>query len=325
MTLRDPSSGQGKSLWSALNNPYLFVVLALLCWSSNWLLGRAMRAETTPLSLTFWRWLVAVLMLLPFTGKHLWRQRAALAREWKVLVGYALTGIALFHTLVYMALEYTTATNASLVNSATPVMILIVSWLMYREMATPRQLAGILLSMLGVAAIVMQGDPWAIGTLSVNPGDLWALLSVVTISMYNVLLRRRPKELGAMTLVTVTAVIALAILFPFFLWEALTGPTMAFNPTTLWLSLYMGLVPSVLAYAFWIPAVAHLGANRIGIFSNLHPFFTTLLAIVILGEALRAYHVIGIAMILGGIWLATARRAPLGRATTARTLPAQEN
>ena len=293
---------------AVLKNPYLFATLALLCWSSNWLLGRAMRTEVTPVSLTFWRWRMAVAMLLPFTAGDLWRQRAVILSEWKMLLALSVTGIGFFHTLVYQALQQTTAVNASLVNSATPIAIVAISWLLYRDRATWRQLVGIAVSLLGVLAIISRGDPGTLASFTFNPGDLWALLSVAVISLYNVLLPRRPRALGPMTLLTVTALIALAYLLPFYLWEAATGPTMQFSRNTVILTLYMGFVPSVLAYAFWIPAVAALGANRVGIFSHLHPFFTTVLAILVLGEAVRSYHAAGIALILGGIWLATARR-----------------
>jgi drug/metabolite transporter (DMT)-like permease len=175
--------------------------------------------------------------------------------------------------------------------------------------------------MLGVTAIVTRGDPAALTGLTFNPGDIWALVSVAVVSLYNVLLQRRPRGLGPMSFLTVTALMALALLLPFYLWEVATGPTMGLSPATVILALYMGLVPSVLAYAFWIPAVATLGANRVGIFSHLHPFFTTVLAILILGEALMPYHAAGIALILGGIWLATARRL-LPRRLAFRRVPA---
>jgi drug/metabolite transporter (DMT)-like permease len=182
-------------------------------------------------------------------------------------------------------------------------------------------MTGIAVSMLGVTAIVTRGDPAALTGLTFNPGDIWALVSVAVVSLYNVLLPRRPQGLGPMSFLTVTALMALALLLPFYLWEAATGPTMGLSAGTVILALYMGLVPSVLAYAFWIPAVAALGANRVGIFSHLHPFFTTVLAILILGEALMPYHAAGIALILSGIWLATARRL-LPRRLAFRRVPA---
>jgi drug/metabolite transporter (DMT)-like permease len=308
-------------LRATLKNPYLFATLAILCWSSNWLIGRAMRAEVTPVGLTFWRWFVCASLLLPFTGRELWRQRFVIARNWKILATLSATGIAFFHTILYMALHYTTAVNASLVNSTFPISTVLLSWLIFREKATVRQMAGIAVTMVGVAVIVTQGDVERLTGLSFNPGDLLATLAVFIVSAYNVLLQKRPHELRPMTLVTVNAIMALAMLLPLLLWEIAAGQSMHISRNTVLVVVYMGIVPSILAYAFWLPAIQALGANKVGVLSNLHPFFTTVLAILLLGESLHPYHVGGIALILGGIWLASVRKLiPLG----ARASPASE-
>ncbi len=292
-----PSGGAASS--------YVLLVLTMLFWSGNWIFARAVRAEVTPVALAYWRWLTALIVLYPFAFRHLRDQQALLFHEWKLLLTLGALGVGLFHTLVYRALAATTVINASLVNSVMPIAIVCISWLMYRETVKRTQLLGILVSALGVVAILARGDPSLLLELRANPGDLWALASVPVWGLYSVLLRRLPEGLHPLSLLGAIMIVGVTILSPFFFWEvAFERPSPPSREALIGVA-YMALFASVLAYICWNRAVAVVGANKAGQFVHLLPVFATVLAVIFLGETLRFYHLVGVALIFTGIYLAT--------------------
>jgi drug/metabolite transporter (DMT)-like permease len=297
--------GRRRLVVGLVTSPYLLLVLTMLFWSGNWVFGRALRDELTPVAIAYWRWLVALFIFYPFAYRHLRAQQALVFRNWKMLLGLAVLGVGLFHTLVYTALSATTVINASLVNSVLPIAIVAISWLMYRETVTRIQLLGIVLSTAGVVVIISRGDPDLLLQLRINRGDLWALASVPVWGLYSVLLKRLPQGLHPMTLLAVIMLVGVAILSPFFFWEvAVTRPAPASAEALIGVA-YMAVFASLLAYIFWNHAVAKVGANKAGQFIHLLPVFATLLAVILLGEAIRLYHLAGVALIFSGIYLVT--------------------
>ncbi len=296
------------------NSPYLLIVLAMLCWSGNWLVGRAIRTEIPPLTLNFWRWVVAFLLLVPFTARAIWSGRQLILREWKILLALGFLGSALFHSLVYLALSQTTATNAVLYFSTVPIIIVCVSWLIFRDTVTARQGLGIFLSMTGAIGILIRGDPVVLLSLQFNVGDLWALASLPVWALYTVLLKRRPSELDGFATLTVMAGVAVVFMAPGFFWELGRGSRMEINAANLATIFYVGLFASVVAFAAWNSAVPRVGPNKAGVFSHLLPAFTIALAVLFLGERLQLFHFAGIALIAFGIFLTTVtdkiRQAP---------------
>jgi drug/metabolite transporter (DMT)-like permease len=293
---------------------YLLLVIAALCWAGNFVMGRAVHNEIPPVTLTFWRWVVAGAVLLPFGGASAWRFRTALGRQWRLLLMLAMTGIVLFHLFVYTALHTTSATNAALMLATTPVLIPGVSLFLLSEPITLRQGIGIMISLLGVAVIVLRGDPNLMASLRFNPGDLLLLLAVPTWALYSVLLRRLPTSLPQLTVLLVIVTIGLVLLAPLYALEAGRVGTMAVTVETMLAIGYVGLFASVLAYICWSRAVMEVGANKAGLFLHLMPVFATALAILLLGEAVRAYQAAGVAFIAMGMFLTTSRRGlPLRR------------
>ncbi|MCZ6533629.1 MAG: DMT family transporter [SAR324 cluster bacterium] len=301
-----PASGARRPLPVRIfTSPYLLLVLTMLFWSGNWIFGRSMRHEFTPIAISYMRWMLALLLIYPFAFPHLRAQQRIIFREWKMLLALGALGIGLFHTLVYNALAATTVINASLVNSVMPIAIVAISWLMYREKITWWQALGILISSGGVVIIISRGNTEVLLNLRINKGDLWALASVPVWGLYSVLLRRRPPELHAMALLGSTMLIGVALLTPFFLWEVATQRPAPPSMESLVGGAYMALFASVLGYIFWNSAVASVGANKAGQFVHLLPVFATGLAVLILGERLYLYHLAGVAAIVIGIYLAT--------------------
>ena len=289
---------------------FLLLALANLLWSGNWIAGRALRDAFDPVELNFWRWVVATLVLAPFALAGLRRKGALLRRHAGMLLLLALTGVAVFQSLVYRGLSSTTAVNAVLLNASMPMFMLLCSWVIERERATPRQVAGMLVSLAGILAILSRGEPASLLQFEVHGGDLWILLAMPVWGVYSVLLKRRPAGLDGLEFLFVISAAGTLML----------APAAALAPRDLlrWPGeaaalgvLYMGVGASVLAFFFWNRGVAAVGANAAGFTIHLLPAFGTLLAILFLGESFAAYHGIGIAIILAGVVLAT--RAPGGR------------
>ena len=295
--------------------PYLLLSSAALLWSGNFVLARAVRAHVPPLGLAFWRWTIALLVLLPFTSRSVRASAPALLRSWRVVVGLGVLGVGNFNMLVYAGVHRTTATNAVLLNSACPAFIVALSSALGAGRPTGRQLLGILVSLLGVLVIVSGGRPGALRDLSFNRGDLWVLAAVLSWAAYTVLLAWRPAGVDGTALLTATVAVGVAWILPFHAWELARGARMRLDLRTVGSVAYVALFASVVAYFCWNRGVALVGASRAGVFMHLLPAFGSVLAAVLLGEAFRAHHLAGIAAILAGVYLAGA--APVRRAAVA--------
>jgi drug/metabolite transporter (DMT)-like permease len=295
-----------QAAWAAL-----LLSVAVLCWAGNFVIGRAVYADIPPVSLAFWRWGVAVLVLLPMAGPVAWRHRRVIWREWRLLGMLAVLGAVLFHICVYSGLRTTTATNGAILQAVVPVVMPLFSWLVLRAPLFRLQAAGILVSFVGVAAIVLRGAPAAITEIAFTPGDLWLLAAVPIWALYSVLLRRLPTDLPGLAMLMAIAAIGLVMLAPLYLVEVAHVGGFAVTVDSVLAVLYVGVFASVVAYVCWNRGVHVIGPNSAGLFLHLMPVFTTILAVMLLGERLYAYHAAGIALVAAGIVLSTSggRRA----------------
>ena len=284
------------------------LALANLFWAGNWVLGRALRDAFDPVSLNFWRWVIAVVVLAPFALPGLAAKRAVIRRHAGILALLALLSVSVFQSLVYLGLESTTAVNAVLINCAGPLFILLCAWVLEGERATLRQLVGILVSVAGILVILSRGEPARLLELELHAGDAWILLAMPVWGLYSVLLKRRPPELGGVHFLFVLSAAGVLLLAPAFALEALRSPPRLPTAVEALGVLYVALAASVGAFLCWNRGVAVVGANAAGFTIYLLPTFGTLLAIAFLGESFSAFHAAGIATILAGVILAT--RAP---------------
>lgn len=285
--------------------PYLLLALTVLFWSGNFVLGRGIRDLIPPVSLNFWRWTGALIILLPFGLPRIISQRTLLKQNWKLLVFLSIPSIAVFNAFIYTALQSATAINTVLVNAMVPVFIGLTAWLLYGERMAPVQIAGVLVSLTGLAFIVTRGDLTVIKGLTFGRGDLWTLAAGVSWALYSVMLRRRPARMDPIAFLTVIVAFGLCFMLPFYFWELQVKGGFHLNAPSMASIAYVCIFPSVLSYIFWNGGVAMVGANRAGIFFHLMPVFSILLAFVFLGEQLRLFHFIGMVLIFSGIALTT--------------------
>ncbi len=269
--------------------------------------GRALRDAFDPVSLNFWRWTVASLILVPFALPALLAQRAVLRRDAGILLVLAFFGVAVFQTLVYLGLRTTTAVNAVLLNSSLPLFMLLCSWALERERATLRQVAGMLVSFAGILVILSRGELDRLLQVQFQAGDAWILLAMPVWGIYSVLLKRRPPELGGHAFLLAISAAGALMLAPIYGLQAIASPPSWPAPAEALGVLYIALAASVLAFAFWNRGVAEVGANAAGFTLHLLPAFGTALAILFLDERFALFHAVGFATILCGVFLATRR------------------
>jgi drug/metabolite transporter (DMT)-like permease len=289
-------------------SPYLLLTLAPFFWACNWIVGRGLSSDIPPLAMTFYRWLFAAAILAPFVLPRLARDWPALRTHWRIMVLLGAVGIGTHNALAYLGLNYTTATNGVILNSFIPVMIVALSWIVLHERLSRVQLAGVVISLSGVLAIVSGGSLETLAAFRLNGGDLLVILSMAMWAVYTICLRWRPPGLDMITFLFAIACVGELVLLPFYLGEV------AFGRPTVWTFegfaalVAVALFSSVLAYIFWNRGVEQVGAPVAGLFVHLMPVFGIVLAWLTLGERLEPFHVAGIALILTGITI-TSRRA----------------
>jgi drug/metabolite transporter (DMT)-like permease len=285
--------------------PYILLTLTVLFWSGNFILGRGIRELIPPVSLNFWRWVGALIILLPFGLPRIWRQRLLLLAHWKTVALMSVPAIVIFNAFIYNALQATTAINTTLVNAMTPIFIVLIAWLFVGEQLRKRQLAGVIISFFGLMFIVTRGEWSVLKHVTLSSSDLWTLGAAFSWASYSVMLRKRPKAMDPIAFLTMLVGFGLVLSLPWYLWELNSKGGFYLTSETIASMAYVALFPSVLSFIFWNSAVLKVGANRAGIFIHLMPVFSIVLAIAFLGERLRAFHVLGIALIFSGIVLTT--------------------
>jgi len=288
-------------------HPFLLLTLTTLFWAGNFVMGRAVKSSIPPLSLSFWRWTLALVILIPFSIPHLRVQLPLLRKNIRLLIVYGVLGVSCFNTFVYIGLHSTTATNALLLNAVIPILIVLLSHLLADTPVSPRQALGIAVSLTGVLTIICRADLDVILTLQINRGDIWILLAVISWVLYTFLLRRRPADIHPLSFLTAIVVIGMIPLSLLYAWEFSQGARFVLNTANIASIMYVALFPSVLAFIFWNQAVREVGPNKASFFLYLMPVFGAILSAVFLGESIRAFHLIGMALIFTGIHLTTSR------------------
>lgn len=295
---------EGARPWGAAPTAYLLLLVAMLSWAANLVIGRALVGVVGPLTLSWSRWTIATCLILPFAGRELWRHRTVFVREWKLFVTLGVFGFAGSNAFCYLALQWTTAVNASLINAIQPLMIFAASLAVLGERFQARQFVGLALALFGVVAIVIRGDPGALLTLELNRGDVFMLLGVGAWCLYSIRLAARPRELSPLALAAALFIIGMLTTMPFAAWEARLDPT----PAALAALLYLGIFPSIVAILCWNRAIALIGPARASVFTYLMPLIAAFLAMMFLGERIEVFHLVGGSLIFAGLALGLVRR-----------------
>ncbi len=291
-------------------SPYLLLTLTSLFWAGNMVIGRGLREAVPPMTLAFWRWTIAFALTLPFALPHLRAQWPRIKAHWRAVVVLGFIGVGCYNTFAYIALQYTTATSATLLNSFTPVATIALAFLLLGKRLTRLEAAGVVVSLVGVMIIVARGSLATLLGFSLNTGDLWMLLAVLTWGIYTVGLQWRPAGIDPMLMLAAFTAVGVAGLAPLYAWEIAGGRLIDPSPAAFAGILYTGIFPGFLGYVFFNAGVAAVGPSRASLFIHLMPVFTALLAAIFLGERPQPFHFAGIALVFAGIFLTT--RKPAG-------------
>src|SRR4030088_736248 len=293
------SSAASPGNWLA-NQPYLLLSITALCWAGNAIVGRLAAGHIPPVTLSFLRW--------TFAWKHLMRDGGAIRARLGTMIVLSVTGIGAFNTLQYWALEHTQALNTLLLQSAGPLFVAVWSLILLGVQLTPAQAGGITLSLTGVLVILLHGDPTALASITFNKGDIIFTVALAIFGLYSVLSLKRPKIHG-LSFVAFTFGCGAACLVPLWIWELYSRPVMQLDTANLLSLFYVAVFPSTVAYLCFNRGVQLIGANRAAPFFHVVPVFGAVMAIVFLGEHPQLFHVIGFALVLSGVFVASRKPA----------------
>lgn len=280
----------------------LFLVLANIFWAGNYIFGKYVVAEMTPLQMTFSRWLIAVILLFPIAQwiEHPnWRE---VWSRWKILLVMSLTGVISYNYLLYEALRYTSSLNASLVNAVNPVLIALFSALILKEKIPLKNKLGLLVSLCGVLLVLTKGQLLQIFKLEYNTGDLLMILAILVWTFYSIL-GKKILSIPPISATAVSVLIALIILLPFVLY---TGLQIPHSSQALVGIIYMGLFPSVGAFVFWNIGIRQMGPGRAGIFMYLITVFTAIIGLI-LGQPITFIQISGGLLVFIGLYLSSSK------------------
>lgn len=282
---------------------YLLMIFTMLFWAGNFVVGRALRDDLPAAGLSFWRWFVAGLILLPIAWPQLRREWKAIRRGWRVLLLQSILIVVAGNTLIYVAVEWTTAINAGLVVSAQPAIIVLCAWVLDRESINRVEAAGIAVALAGVIVIITRGDPRTLAGLEFNPGDLVMLVAVTSMALYAVLLRRTPRGISPTSLLAAVTIAGAAMLLPWYVADTAYGGMTTASAGVFSGILYAAVFPTCLAMLFWIRGIASVGPSRAAVMLYALPAFSSVLGWLFLDEALGFYQLVGFTLIAAGIYL----------------------
>ena len=285
--------------------PQLLLILATLLWGGNFVIGRAVAGDIPPITLAFLRWCVAFIVFLPIAYNRVKREWHMIKANWPAVIVMAITGVACFNTLVYIGVYYTTSINASLMNSSTPIIIYILSFIFLKERLSKFQLIGTALSLAGVVFILSKVSLETLLSFSFNKGDLIVLIAVFCWGVYSLLVKQYAGRLPGYSTFLVTIALGVMMLLPFTIYELMTTSVeIVWSPSTIGAILYVGIIASIVAFLSWNNGVVALGANKASIYLNFIPLFAAIFAVLFLDEDLLLAQLIGGLAVICGVLLA---------------------
>ena len=291
--------------------PYAALIVSMLFFASNHILGRLIPGEVPPIGLSLWRWVLASLIILPFTWKGLIHNAPLIRAHWKLFLQLTISLVLLGNTTVYIALNYTTAINAGIVAMAQPAATILLTWVIFQETVSRRQTIGAIIAGVGVTIVILRGDLQALTEIRFNIGDVWMVVSILGFTTYAIYLRKVPKGLPPLVLLNIIQILGIAVLLPFYLWETAYVLPMQLNPITVISVLWAGIIVAIGALLLWNIGNQALGANKARAFIYLRLLMITVLAMIILDEELSLYHVPSFALIVAGVYLVSKAKRPV--------------
>jgi drug/metabolite transporter (DMT)-like permease len=305
----DTTPSTGIPLWLA----FVLLILAAAAWGGSSVAGRAAAGNVPPMTLSFLRWAGALILFLPLGGRAFWAERPVHRRHWKIMIAFGFLGIVGFTVPYFIGLQYTPAINVTLLNGLVPILTIFFSFALLGVFITWGQAVGIVVALTGTLVIIIRGDLDLLLNFKFNVGDLLAISAFISWALYTVMLKWKPDGLSPYSFLVGITIWGCLIMLPLYVWEIADGQGFAMTRNNLFIIGYAAVFPSFFAYICWSLAVPVIGANLASITQYMNPVFGVVFAILILNENFERYHMIGVAAVFAGLYLATA-----GRGSTAR-------
>lgn len=287
-------------------NIYFLLTLAVLFWSGNFVVARFVNEEIHPMTLSLLRWFGVLMILLPYIYLNRFKILQIIKDNFLSMWLFSLLGVTGFNTFVYYGLQSTTATNALLINSSTPILIILINQFFGSKITKP-QLLGVVLSTIGVIFLIIKGDIQNIIDLEFNSGDFWILLSSLDWALYSVFLKYKSENIKPFEFLSVITILGfIALVFSYYLLGfSFALESFNFSETIYLTVIYIAIFSSILSFYFYNRAILEIGANKTGQFAHLMPIFGAILAYFFLNEKIFLYHLVGVVLIAVGIYLSS--------------------
>ena len=294
---------------SKFNLAYIFLFFSVLFWAGNFIVGKiASNYEIPPFSLNFYRWFFAWLILAPFTIPEILKKINYVKKNLIYLIILGITSVTIFNSIVYYALNFTQVISGVLMISTIPVMIIFISSLLKTDKTNIFQILGVILSFVGVIAIITKADIELIKQLKFNKGDLTMVVAMLSWATYSALLKQKKHELTQLSLLEVIITFGLMFLIPIYFIEMQMGYLIKLDTPFILTLTYVVLFPGIISFICWIKGITLIGPNRSGIFLHLMPILSAIMAMILFKEKFMFYHFLGAIFILSGIILSNKKR-----------------
>ena len=278
-------------------------------WSGNFFAGKiAFLSDLTPFKLGFFRWLLAMLILLPFTYSEIIRNYNYYKKNILLMTFLGFLAVTVFNSLTYISLQTTLIINSTLMASIAPVLMIGFSWLIFKTKTTILQFAGIFLSLLGAFSIILKGNINNLFNLYFTSGDVWMFTAVVSWCLYSVLLKKIDNSISQLASLQVMVILGLLFIFPLYIVENYNTSFLPTQKIDFIIIIYVAIFASIIAFFSWNKGVSIIGPNRSSLFLHLIPVFSSIWAVSFLNEKFSFFHFIGIIFILSGIILSNIKK-----------------
>lgn len=287
----------------------ILAVLATIVWSGNFIVARGVAKHITPISLAFFRWSTATVILAPFALKQLLSQRKIIFQNIGYFALISLIGVTLYNTFIYIAGHYSPAINLAIIGTtSSPVFAIILAAIILKEKITVLRIVGLCTCIFGILFLISEGSWQKLAAFQFSKGDVWILIAAVAFAIYNVLVRKKPEGISPVAFLFTTFLLGTILLIPLYIKDSSQAPPINWDTNLLLVILYIGAGASVTAYLLWNQAIARLGAARTALFGNLIPVFSIIEAVIILNEKFTVTHIISSVIVIIGLVIANLRR-----------------
>jgi len=302
--IKDHTNGLENPEKKIIPKAYIFLFCAVLSWAINTVLAKGMIRNINPMALSFFRWLTALMVILPFGFHGILKEKDLIKENFRKLIILTFFSVSAYNSILYFSAKYTTATNISFVTATVPAFTFIISWILLGEKVRKVKISGMILSLIGLLIIIFQGSITKLMTFNLNIGDLIVLLSVLSWAVYSVLLKKYRIRMDPVAFLTLLIILGLPMILPFYLWELMVYGFFKINTQNVTTLLFIGIFPSVISYICWNKGVSIAGPNTASMFMYLIPVFASFIAWVFLDERLHVYHITGGITTFTGLYLA---------------------